>query len=395
MKKVLVLGASRYYIENIKSLRMEDLEVHVIDRIENSPGFEFADYSEVIDFSNHEKVLEYAAANKIDAVIPLNDYGVLTSAYVGEKLGLDYHLDIETSRKATSKRRMRTAWLASNVNCPKLISVKTIEECRQAIKDIGFPCILKPSEGLGGGSRGVIVVNHRNEIEDAISFTQGSYDTFDILVEEFVDCESEHSVEVLMQNGVGTVLMIGDNIKKELPYRVNQGIRYPTNVDSKIVSRIKSEALKAVSEIGIRNGVAHVELGVKNGEPYLFELGARCGGGAIPHPICSEVSGVNEFLALTEIMVFGKTKRRPNLEGKNVYYHFLTPKPGSIQKVSLKKMPDSIIAFEFLKKIGDEIKEVKIGPERSGFAIFHFDDEKDLQNKIKEIDDSIEITYAL
>ena len=52
---------------------------------------------------------------------------------------------------------------------------------------------------------------------------------------------------------------------------------------------------RAVSSLGLTQGVAHVEFGFTDEGPVLFELGARCGGGHTPQ-IAHHVSGVNEFI---------------------------------------------------------------------------------------------------
>jgi carbamoylphosphate synthase large subunit len=395
--KILILGGSRYYIQHIIEAKKTGYYVHVVDRNSSSPGFDYADEYSVIDIVDTENLFYYCKENEIKSVIPLNDYGVISSSIIAEKLGLDNHLSIEVAKKCTSKRRMREIWMRKGVSCPELIYTSNYEECKEAIDKIGYPCILKPAEGLGGGSRGVVVVHSESEEEEAIKFCISSYDEFKVLVEDFVIAESEHSIEVVVEKGNCDILLIGDNVKMPLPYRVNQGIYYPTQLSYSLEVKVKKEVEKAVLALGLYHGVAHVELGIVNNEPVLFEMGARCGGGAIPDPICTNVVGVNEFLTLVNLMTKGHGDYVKENFDVALYYYFVTPRPGKIREIcGLDEIVEdrNVLDFAFFKEPGDIINDVKIGPDRSGFAVVKGKSGAEVFSKIRWIDNQLNIFYA-
>ncbi|MDY6901634.1 MAG: hypothetical protein SWZ49_26675, partial [Cyanobacteriota bacterium] len=51
-KRIMLLGASRYYIRSIIAARELGCEVIVVDRNDNADGFRFADHYEVVDISD-------------------------------------------------------------------------------------------------------------------------------------------------------------------------------------------------------------------------------------------------------------------------------------------------------------------------------------------------------
>jgi hypothetical protein len=61
------------------------------------------------------------------------------------------------------------------------------------------------------------------------------------------------------------------------------------------LTRLQEVLLSAVQAVGINVGAAHIEACTTANGPVLFELGARCGGGATADPIVPYVSGYPYF----------------------------------------------------------------------------------------------------
>jgi biotin carboxylase len=372
MKKILILGASRYYIRSIEATRRAGYYVIAIDRSPESEGFKAADESYVCDIIDKEGVLQLAKKIGIDAIIPVNDYGVPTAAYVMQRLGIKY-ISEETAEAATNKEEMRKRWIKDGIPCPKVEVGNTVDEIRTAIEKVGLPCILKPAHGYGGASRGVIVLRERTEIEEAIGFSMSFYADPSTLIESFVESIYEHSAEVLVYNGIPHVIAISDKIKTPLPYRVDKNVLYPSKMfETERINDLKKIISDAVRSIGINIGAAHVELATTQDGFVLFELGARCGGGGTPEPIVHYSTGVNEFVEQVRILAGDKPVNLIPDRTLGCSYHFITPRPGKIKAIrgidEISKL-SGVLDFEFFKKPGDEVSEVKVGTERAGFII--------------------------
>src|SRR3989339_688874 len=109
MKRVLILGASRYYLRAIQTAKRLGYRTLVVDRDPTLPGFQAADTGQGIDITNSGAVLDYARTQKIDGIVPINDYGVPTAAYVAEALKLP-GLTRRQSRILTNKALLRDHW---------------------------------------------------------------------------------------------------------------------------------------------------------------------------------------------------------------------------------------------------------------------------------------------
>lgn len=396
MKKILILGASRYYIKSIEATKQAGYYVIAVDRSPESAGFSAAHEYFVCDIIDKEGVLKIARQLNINAIVPVNDYGVPTAAYVASKLGIKY-ISEETADVATNKEKMRKQWIKDGIPCPIVEVAENAEQIKGAIEKVGLPCILKPAHGYGGASRGVIVVRDRNQIDEAIKFSVSFYSDPATLVESFIESIYEHSAEVLVYNGVPHVIAISDKIKTPLPYRVDKNVLYPSKMyETERINSLKKTISDAVVSVGITMGAAHVELATTESGFVLFELGARCGGGGTPEPIVHYSTGVDEFVEQVRILVGDEPLKLVPDKNLGCNYHFIVPEPGKIKTITgIDKVyaMNGILDFEFFKKPNEEIFMVKVGTERSGFIISTGKNQEEAYKKGCEAEELIKITY--
>lgn len=394
-KKVLILGASRYYSKSIEAAQRAGYFVIAVDRNPDAYAFAVADAFEVCDIVDKEGVLSVAKKHKISGIVPINDYGVPTAAFVAARLGLP-GISEQTAFWSTNKGAMRERWIEKGVPCPKLQLAQTREECIKAIEEIGLPCILKPANGYGGASRGVIVIRENGEIDESISFAQKFYEDQTVLVEGFIQATMEHSVELLVVNGKPHILAVSDKIKTPLPYRVDKNVMYPTSLSKADRLKLEQTVKEAVVALDINIAAAHVEIASTKEGPVLLELGARCGGGGTPEPIIPYVTGVSYFVSMVQLLTGDDvTDLIPSLN-RACNYHFITPKPGRIKSIRLPEdliNKPNILDFELLKREGDEIQFVKTGLDRAGFVIVGGNSQKEVLSMGNEIESNIVFEY--
>jgi biotin carboxylase len=369
-KKVLILGAARYYCRCIETAKKTGYVTHVLDKNPNAPGFGYADEYGIIDITACEEVLAYAQKHHIDGVVPINDYGVYTASYVANRMGLP-GMDLSVAKTVTNKAALRMKWEETHQPNPQFFIAKNINEAKSSCREIGFPVIFKPTNSKGGGSRGVIYVSNESDVDKAHTFSTSFYQDKTILVEEYIE-GLEHSAEVIFYEGKGHVLAVSDKIKTPLPARVDKSVIYPTKVKGSQLDKLQTVIIEAVESLGFKNGCAHVECcTLPTGEIKLFELGARPGGGGTADPIVSFLTGINEFVQFMKICI-GEKPSLSTSYTKGCVYHFIIPKPGKIKKIEgledILKWPNILDADLFVKK-GDIIREVRTGLDRSGFII--------------------------
>ena len=397
MKKIIVMGASRYNIMSIQALRKAGFFVIGADKNPNAPAFPYCDVAAAVDIVDAKAITELAREYQVDGILPTNEYAVPSASVATTELGLP-GITPEMAVLFTMKEEMRKAWDKAGVPCPQFETAVTKDDFRRAVDRIGFPCILKPAYGLGGGSRGIIVVRSREEMDDAIAFSQSFYpDKPETLVETFVEAEYEHSAEVPVYQGEAHVLAISDKINTPLPFRIATDVIYPTRVSGERLQKLKETLCQAALSLGLRNGVAHVELATTKDGFYLYEAGARCGGGGTPAPIVSYVTGVDEVVEVARILTGQAPVHLEPVVNRACNYRFIMLPAGTVKDVSgvdeVRKQKD-VLDFDFFVKPGDVLGGSTNGLDRRGFIIVGGETPEQVYKRSLELESMIHVTMA-
>jgi biotin carboxylase len=309
-ENILLLGAGAYYKKCIASAREVGYRVICIDRDPQALAQDAADEFYPVDFSHNEEVLALAREKNIRAIVPLNDYGVQTAAYVAKHLGLK-GISEESAHRVTDKYEMRLCWQQAQLPNPEFQLVADLNEAKAFAERVGFPVIFKPANSLGGGSRGVQTAHSIDDIETAFHFAQSVYaNDSRVLIEQCVH-GIEHSAEVVVVNGIPHVITVSDKVKTPYPYRVDEQVIYPTCISGAKKEKLDDVICQAVQAVGITIGAAHIELCSTENGPVLFEIGARCGGGATADPIVPYVTGYSYFQNIVRLLA-GETIPLPD-----------------------------------------------------------------------------------
>lgn len=370
-KRVMILGASRYYIRSILAAKELGCEVLATDREPDSEGFRYADCHEAVDITDVPGSIAVAKKYGIDAVVAVNDYGVSTAAAVSQELGLA-GISPQVAEYATSKAWMRIKWQEAGVPSAAFRVVRTLDEAVHAAEELArWPLVMKPADSRGGASRGVSKIDGPEQLRPALEFAQSFYDDQSVVVEEFLD-GIEHSIETITYEGETHILAISDKVKTPPPYRVDKSVIYPTIFTGEDREQIHRVARAAVRALGIEVGAAHVEMCSTRDGPKLFELGARCGGGGTPDPIVPFLTGIEMFKEVVRIALGEKPLRLTPLYTKGCIYRFLTPRPGTVKAIrgleEVRRWP-GILDCEVLVGVGQEVRQVRSGGDRAGFVI--------------------------
>ena len=89
MKKLLLLGGSRYLLPAIKAAHELGVYVITCDYLPDNVALRFSDEYRNVSIIDKEAVLELARSLNIDGIMSYaTDPGVVTAAYVAEQLGL-------------------------------------------------------------------------------------------------------------------------------------------------------------------------------------------------------------------------------------------------------------------------------------------------------------------
>lgn len=368
---VMILGGNEHTLPSVQTLNQHGYLLTVVDGNPDADCFGIANVSGRFDFRDIDSGIELAKKESIKAVVPTHDRAVVPAAAISKALGLNGPT-LEAARTATNKLRMREQWRKAGLPSPDFKIARTVDEFKEAVMVSGYPAICKPTDDVGGGSRGVMKIDETSDLAQAYRFATSFSDSDEVIVEQFYE-GLEHSAEVLMRDGEGVVLMVSDKVKTPPPYRVDLSVVYPTRQNGAQLDSLRSLAVSAAKAVGLTNGVAHVELcSLPDGSQVLFELGLRCGGGVTAHPICELVTGVNQMVEYVEILLGNKTRPITPRHKSAASYQFITAPPGIIKSLSgfteAAALP-GIRAACITVKQGETIQPLKTSAQRLGYFI--------------------------
>tara|TARA_Y100001968_G_C19049288_1_gene568344 strand:- start:56 stop:520 length:465 start_codon:yes stop_codon:yes gene_type:complete len=143
MKKLMVIGGGKWQIPLIKKIKAMGHYAICSNLYPNSPAFEYADESYVVDILDIKKNYEIAKSLNVDGILSdQTDIAVKTVANISEKLGIN-SIGRNASELYTDKSLMREKLQVPNLNHPKSLLLNSLKEIESFSNDfIKFPFIL-------------------------------------------------------------------------------------------------------------------------------------------------------------------------------------------------------------------------------------------------------------
>jgi biotin carboxylase len=221
-----------------------------------------------------EQIVELALRTPIDAIVPIDDAGVVIAAIAAERLGLP-HNSPDAARATRDKALMRKKLSAAEVNQPRW---RRTTAARPEAEDLSFPLVAKPLSLAG--SRGVIKVESIEGLEDIAARIAGITGEDDLLLEEFA-AGPEVAVEGLLFGGELDVLAIFDKPDPlDGPYFEETIYVTPSRLSKGEQKEITRMTAEAVSALGLSEGPIHAELRVSAPDDVkVIEVAGRSIGG--------------------------------------------------------------------------------------------------------------------
>lgn len=234
-----------------------------------------------------------------DAVFTASEPVVVFCAQLAKKLGLR-GIEPRSAVLARDKALMRAAFRDAGLNTPAL----TLEVNADGTlpPHMRFPVVAKPISGFA--SQGVVRANDEAELRAALAMIgEVNRDFLDkmtdakvgcvsgVLVEEYIEGK-EYAVDCFVQDGQVYVMCTCEKPDLVGPYFEERSYISPARLSGETMQRMLEETAAGTLALGITNGVSHAELRVRDGVPYLIEIGARIGGTGLGQFFTQITSGV-------------------------------------------------------------------------------------------------------
>jgi biotin carboxylase len=288
-KTVLMLNTSHNDIRLIFALKEMGFYIIATGNTSGLIGEKYVDRYIQQDYSSKEEMLKLAENFEVDAVCSCcNDLGVLTSAYIAEKLGLPGHDSYENAVTLHHKDRFKQFARIHRINTPLAECFSNRKKAIEWAFNAEYPLIVKPTDLSAG--RGVSKINNRKDVLKVISNAFNNSRIKKIVIEPFID-GTQHACCTFIVNKKVTVCCSNNEYSFVNPYRVEIDT-FPVD-DFKIVKKnLIREAEKIASLLNLKDGILHMQYRLKQGKIYIIEVMRRVLGNLYGVP-AEKLTGLN------------------------------------------------------------------------------------------------------
>ncbi|SFH98279.1 Biotin carboxylase [Selenomonas ruminantium] len=280
MKKLMLLGGSRYLLPAIKAAHELGVYVITCDYLPDNYAHKFADEYHNVSIIDKDAVLELAQRLKIDGIMSYaTDPGVVTAAYVAEQMGLPTS-PYESVCILQNKGLFRAFLQEHEFNVPKAKSYKQFAELEKDMDEWDFPVIVKPVDSAG--SKGVSRVDDREKLKSAFDYAREKSLTDECIVETFIEnvgyAMSGDSFSVDGQLVYFCLDSQWFDVSAPNPFAPGANF-WPTNAAKSVQLELKREIQRLISLLGMKTTIYNIEARVgKDGKVYIMEVSPRAGG---------------------------------------------------------------------------------------------------------------------
>jgi phosphoribosylglycinamide formyltransferase 2 len=276
--KALLLGCGELGKELTIALQRYGIEVIAVDRYDHAPAQQVAHRSHVIDMTDSEAIKNIIALEQPHFIIPEIE-AIATAALLEiEQEGSAVVVPNARAIQLTMNREGIRMLAAETLNIPtsKYAFADNFTELQSAVKNIGYPCFIKPTMSSSG--KGQSMVKHADQLEAAWHYAKasGRVDTGKVIVEGKIDFDFEITLlTVRALNAAGDVEThfcepIG-HVQEQGDYRESW---QPQAMKASALQTAQNIARKITDEIG-GLGLFGVELFVNGEQVWFSEVSPR------------------------------------------------------------------------------------------------------------------------
>jgi len=338
----MLLGGIRYLLPAIEAAHKHGCHVITVDYLPNNIAHKYSDEYHNVSILDKEAVLQLAQKLQIDGILSFAvDPGVVTAAYVAEKMGLPFTCSYKAASILQDKARFRQFLTENGFNVPTAKGYSNTEEALNDVALFHWPVIVKPVDSAG--SKGVTRVDDSKDLERAIAHAldeshNGHFIIEDFLVKDGLSSGSESFVVdgQLCYNGFYDQYFDNEAINPFTP----SAECWPSNKDEKYLNEIRFELQRLFTLLNIRTGLFNVEWRVcTDGKCYLMEVSPRAGGNRLAEMlnIAADVDIIDAEVQKAVGVPIIEEIHEPNYNGHYAILVLHNEKAGKFQEVQIDK----------------------------------------------------------
>lgn len=277
-KTLLVLAASTYQLDAIRTALRCGYRVVTADNVPMNPGHRLAHKSYCIDTTDVEGILRVAVDERIDGVIaPCTDVAVVTAAIVAERLNLP-GVPSQSAQIATDKGCFRDFLKSHGFAHPNYHVLERDQSPPGELFRGGCHWITKPDRS--SGSKGIFIVRDDLELMDRLSEARSFSPTGRVVLESFLEGH-QGTVEGILEDGKIALYFILDRQTAPAPYVTTTGHYLPSILTVEVKDKVLEAIARAWATLGVTDTAFDCDFVWANDRVYLLEITPRLGGNSI------------------------------------------------------------------------------------------------------------------
>ncbi|MFL2754181.1 MAG: carbamoyl-phosphate synthase large subunit [Gammaproteobacteria bacterium] len=297
LQSILIIGAGPIVIgqacefdysgvQACKALREEGYRVILVNSnpatIMTDPELADSTYIEPINWKSLKKII---AIEKPDAILPtmggqtglnvaldLDKHGVLKEFNV-ELIGATK----EAIDKAEDREKFAKAIDKIGLNTPKAGLAHNLEEAKNILAEVGFPCIIRPNFTMGGTGSGIAY--NIDEFEYICERGLDLSPTTELYIDQYLTGWKEYEMEVVRDKADNCIIIC--SIENFDPMGVHTGdsitVAPAQTLTDKEYQHMRDASMAILREIGVETGGSNVQFAINptNGEMVVIEMNPR------------------------------------------------------------------------------------------------------------------------
>lgn len=396
MQKLMILGGSRYALPVIKAAH--DLGLHVItaDYLPDNIAHRYSDEYSNVSIVDKEATLEIARAKKIDGIISFAcDPGVITAAYIAEKMELPSVGSYEAVSILQNKRRFRSFLAENGFNVPMAKGYTDIGNIWKDLDSFCWPVIVKPTDSAG--SKGVSKVDDPAAIKEAVKYALSFSRRKEFIIEDFV-AQHGFSSDTDSFSVDGKLKFVSFNCqrfdqKAENPY-TPAAYSWPSVMTQKHQQELTDEIQRLIKLLNLQTSIYNIETreGI-DGKAYIMECSPRGGGNRLAE--CLEyATGIklieNAVRAAVDMPIIGVEQKDYDGCWAEVILH--SDKPGVFDSLWIDDSIQNVVYERDLWiEPGKKIGGFSAANEAIGTLVLKFKTNEQLEQVMDKSDDYIKV----
>ncbi len=396
MKKLMLLGGMRYLVPVIEAAHKLGAYVITCDYLPNNIAHKYSDEYCNVSILEKDKVLEKAKELKIDGILSFAcDPGVVTAAYVAEKMGLPSSGPYESVEILQNKGKFRKFLTENNFNVPVAKQYTDIETALNDIEMFNWPVIVKPTDSAG--SKGVTKVVKKSELRDAINYALKFSHSNEFIIEDFLekigdssDCDS-FSVDGELKFVSFSAQKFDENC--ENPY-TPAAFTWPASISKEHQEELTNEIQRLLKLLDMKNSIYNIETReCTNGKAYIMECSPRGGGNRLAEMI-RYMTGVDMITNIVKSALGMELDVIEQKELKDNWAEIIlhSEKEGTFEKLWIsEEISSNIVENDLWIETGTHVGGFSGANEAIGTMVLKFDSEIQMNNVLNNQNNYIKV----